>query len=288
MYKQKIGISISNDYDIPTTDVLRIIKNVGFDAISPIWKTEGTLAEIVNSANKLGLEIQSLHAPFDKAADMWNSDKSISAPAQKELFATIDACTRFSIPIMVVHTWIGFDYVFDKSALNYENFDKTVSYAAEHNVKIAFENTEGEEYLLALMDHFKDDSTVGFCWDSGHELCYNRSEDMLKKFGDRLIMTHLNDNLGISRFDGKIFWTDDLHLLPYDGIADWDDNIKRLKKSKPLPILNFELVIKSKPNRHENDSYEQMTLTQYFTEAYKRACKIAYRYAKQEGFPSRK
>ena len=139
---------------------------------------------------------------------------------------------------------------------------------------------EGEEYLFALMEHFKNTDTVGFCWDSGHEMCYNHSQDLLSKLGDRLIMTHINDNLGISRFDGKTFWTDDLHLLPFDGIADWDYNVDRLKKSRPLEILNFELNIKSKPNRHENDIYAQMDIEQYFTEAYKRACKIAYKYSK--------
>ena len=130
------------------------------------------------------------------------------------------------------------------------------------------------------MEHFKGNDTVGFCWDSGHEMCYNHSADILGAFGDRLIMTHLNDNLGISRFDGMIFWTDDLHLLPYDGIADWDDAVRRLKIARHIPILNFELNIASKPNRHENDVYGQMTLTQYYTEAYKRACRIAYRYAR--------
>ena len=130
------------------------------------------------------------------------------------------------------------------------------------------------------MEHFDGNDTVGFCWDSGHELCYNRSEDLLARFGDRLIMTHLNDNLGISRFDGKIFWTDDLHLLPYDGIADWDYNVMRLKKSAYLPIFNFELKINSIPHRHENDVYGRMPLIEYFAEAYKRACRIAYNYSR--------
>jgi sugar phosphate isomerase/epimerase len=147
-------------------------------------------------------------------------------------------------------------------------------------VKIAFENTEGIEYLFSLMTHFQSNNTVGFCWDSGHEMCYNYSADLLGKFGDRLMMTHLNDNLGISRFDGEIYWTDDLHLLPFDGIADWDHNVQRLKMAQHLPILNFELSTCSKPNRHENDVYAQMTQLQYYTEAYKRACKIAYRYSK--------
>ena len=90
-------------------------------------------------------------------------------------------------------------------------------------------------------------------------------------------MTHLNDNLGISRFDGKTYWTDDLHLLPFDGIADWDYNVERLKRSTIPEFLNFELNITSKPGRHENDCYTAMPYEQYFAEVYKRACKIAYK-----------
>lgn len=280
MYKQKTGISIENNYSIPMSELLQIIKNTGFEAISPAWKSEEALADIAGIAEGLQLELQSLHAPFGKAAAMWSADERIFAPAVKELTEVIDACVKFRIPVTVVHVWIGFQYQFDESALYYDNFDRIVRYAAERNVKVAFENTEGIEYLEALMAHFKDEDAVGFCWDSGHEMCYNDSVDLLAHFGDKLIMTHLNDNLGVSRFDGEIFWTDDLHLLPYDGIADWDYNIRRLKKARHMPILNFELALNSKPNRHENDVYAQMPLTQYFAEAYKRACRIAYRYAR--------
>jgi sugar phosphate isomerase/epimerase len=280
MYKQKIGISIGSKSDILIPETLQIIKNVGFDAISPVWQSDSELKEIVKFAGELGLELQSLHAPFGKVADLWSCDENISGPAKKEIFESIDACAEFHIPIAVVHAWIGFNYQFDESNLYYNNFDEIVRYAEEHNVKIAFENTEGIEYLFSLMTHFQSNNTVGFCWDSGHEMCYNYSADLLGKFGDRLMMTHLNDNLGISRFDGEIYWTDDLHLLPFDGIADWDHNVQRLKMAQHLPILNFELSTCSKPNRHENDVYAQMTQLQYYTEAYKRACKIAYRYSK--------
>lgn len=282
MYKQKIGISIGNAYGVPINEVLQIVKNVGFDAISPAWKSSEALIESVEIARRLGLEIQSLHAPFTRAANMWSSELDVCDPVKCELLKVIDSCSELKIPVLVVHVWIGFDYKFEKESLYYDNFDEIVSYAKEKNVKIAFENTEGEEYLYALMEHFENDDTVGFCWDSGHEMCYNRSCDLLAKYGDRLIMTHLNDNLGISRFDGKIFWTDDLHLLPFDGIADWNDNVSRLQKSRYMPILNFELAIQSKPNRHENDIYMQMPLHLYFAEAYKRACKIAYAYSKSK------
>ncbi len=279
MWKQKIGISIGNNYAIPTTEVIKLIRNIGFDAISPEWSEKVDMKELVETAKACGLFVQSLHAPFHNADKLWDNDVSVSTPAKNELLSSLDTCIKFNIPILVVHTWIGFDYKFSAEALNFKTFDEIVEYAKQNNVKIAFENTEGEEYLFALMEHFKNNDTVGFCWDSGHEMCYNHSQDLLAKLGDRLIMTHINDNLGISRFDGKIDWTDDLHLLPFDGVADWDYNIQRLKNSRSMDILNFELNITSKPDRHENDIYRQMTLELYFTEAYKRACKIAYKYS---------
>ncbi|MDY3928500.1 MAG: sugar phosphate isomerase/epimerase family protein [Clostridia bacterium] len=279
MWKQKIGISVGNEYKIPTKEVVKMLGEIGFDAVSPEWKENEDLSEIISTARENGMEIQSLHAPFTKAANMWSSDEKVSKAVKDELFKALEDCRHFNIPVMVVHTWIGFDYEFGEVKYGFENYGDIVERADEYGVKIAFENTEGEEYLFALMEYFKENDTVGFCWDSGHEMCYNYSKDFIEKFGNKLLITHLNDNLGIKSFEGKITWIDDLHLLPYDGIADWDFNIARLKKAKHLDILNFELNIHSKPGRHENDIYAQMNLEQYFTEAYKRACRIAYRYA---------
>lgn len=280
MYKQKIGMSVGNHYPIPILDVVKMLKEIGFDAISPDWRDETELVQLIDTAREYGLMVQSLHAPFGNAAAMWSSDDKIGHSAKEELLRVLEACKTWSIPIMVVHTWIGFEYEFDASTLYFQNFDELVAKAEEYDITIAFENVEGEEYLFALMERYKNNPIVGFCWDSGHEMCYNHSQDLLAKYGERLVLTHLNDNLGISRFDGELFWTDDLHLLPYDGVADWNYNIERLKKSRHMDILNLELTLTSKPNRHENDMYSQMGLELYFTEAYKRGCKIAYRYAR--------
>lgn len=141
-------------------------------------------------------------------------------------------------------------------------------------VKVAFENTEGEEYLAAVMERFKDSPAVGFCWDTGHEMCYNHSKDMLSLYGDKLIATHINDNLGIRDFDGNITWIDDLHLLPFDGIADWQGIADRLNKCGYDGILTFELNRCSKPDRHENDFYRDMSVEKYLTLAFMRACRV--------------
>lgn len=276
MWKQKLGISLGNHYSEPTPKLIKLVKKIGFDAVSPEWES-GDLKAIVDAANECGAVIQSLHAPFVCSAAMWSEDKSVSEPALNELLQSLEDCHKYNIPVLVAHVWIGFENIPEPTQAGLENYGRLVEKAAVFGIKIAFENTEGDEHLYAIMDYFKGNPTVGYCWDSGHEMCYNHSEDLLGRYGDRLIMTHINDNLGISRFDGKIFWTDDLHLLPFDGVADWDYNAERLKKSTLPEYLNFELNIQSKPDRHENDCYSKMTYEEYFTEAYKRACRVAYK-----------
>ncbi len=175
----------------------------------------------------------------------------------------------------VTHVYVGFDKKCEPSQFGIENYGRVVKRASELGVKIAFENTEGENGLDAILNAFKSEKSVGFCWDSGHEMCYNFSKDLLALYGDRLIFTHINDNLGIKDFNGRIFWHDDLHLLPFDGIADWDYNARRLAKTGFDGILTFELNNKSKPNRHENDKYFKMPVEEYVAECYARACRVA-------------
>ena len=174
---------------------------------------------------------------------------------------------------MVVHAFIGFDD-HDPTACGVENFRIVAEKARALGVQIALENTEGEEYLARLLNDLADLPNVGFCWDTGHELCYNRSQDMTALYGDRLISTHLNDNLGITDPE-HIFWTDDLHLLPFDGISDWQSIANRLNRCGFTGPLTFELTTASKPDRHENDKYAAMPVEDYLTDVLTRAKKIA-------------
>lgn len=273
MWKKRLCLALSGCFNLPYADQLRLIKEAGFDAFFCGWDPQN-LGAIAACAKEQGLIFQSIHAPFGKAADFWGENEEKGQAAVNELLACLADCAKYGVPIMVAHAFIGFkDHT--PTEIGLERFGTVVQAAEERGVKIAFENTEGEEYLFALMERFKDSPAVGFCWDSGHEMCYNHSQDLLAKFGDRLIATHLNDNLGIRDFSGEITWIDDLHLLPFDGIADWDYNAVRLKKCGYDGILTFELTRASKPGRHDNDRYRDMPIEQYIAEAYKRACRIA-------------
>lgn len=98
---------------------------------------------------------------------------------------------------------------------------------------------------------------------------------MLALYGDRLLCTHLNDNLGIRDFEGQITYIDDLHLLPFDGVGDWQNIADRLNRHHFNDLLTFELTRKSKPGRCENDVYAHMEPLEYLTQAYMRACRVA-------------
>ena len=270
----KLGFSLQDKYILPMAQVLPLLKNAGFCAVSPGWQRDGDFGETVRTAREMGLFVQSLHGPLRGMQAMWGD-----APGSllDDLMDSATDCARLEIPLLVVHPWNSVDYTFQKDMLHFEHFDKLVAHAENLGIQIAFENLEGPEFLVALMERY---SSVGFCWDSGHELCCAPSWDFLSRFGDRLVMTHLNDNKGVTDPSGRLQGTDDLHLLPYDGIINWDDALLRLKAAKKQDILNFELKIRPKGDRCVLDLYSQMPLKQYFDEAFQRASKAVGSYFK--------
>lgn len=272
MYKRKLCIGLLGGLGISDEEQLRLIKQTGFDGFFTGWSPEGNQTHRA-LADELGLEFQSIHAPFTNAAKMWRGGEG-EALACAELISCVDTAAEVGVPIVVIHPYIGFEKQATVTRSGLDAFRRVVEHAAGKRVRIALENVEGEEYLSALMEEFADCPNVGFCWDTGHEQCYNRGKDMMALYGARLIATHINDNLGVSRYDGSIFWTDDLHLLPYDGITDWENVARRLNRYGYEGMLTFELSRGSKPHRHDNDKYGRLTTEEYFAEAYARACRL--------------
>lgn len=275
MYNQKLCLGIIEGFDMPYTEQVRLMKSAGFEAFFiDDCKRHAPVGELVTLSKELGMEIPSYHAPFNKSDDLWRNDES-GEIGKNELIECLEVCAKHEIPVMVTHAFIGYDNDFVNKAAGIERYGAVAKKASELGVKLALENTEGEEHLAVLLDALKSEKSVGFCWDTGHELCYNYSKDMCALYGDRLICTHLNDNLGVSDFGGIRTWHDDLHLMPFDGITDWDSVAKRLAQANYDAPLSFELSITSKPGRFDNHPYSVMKAEEYFALAYNRACRVA-------------
>lgn len=275
MYGCKIGLELHKDMGIPFADQIRLYRQVGFEGFFAYWENGMDVKALKRVADEEGMIFQSLHAPSGIGSrHLWYESEE-TQPAIDTFLACLRDCAAAGVPIMVLHSFYGFD-LHEPTELGLTNYGIIIDEARRLGVKVALENLEGEEYLAALLAHFKDDPAVGFCWDSGHECCYS-SRDLLAEphHGPQLIATHLNDNLGIRDWNHELTGLDDLHLLPFDGIIDWQDVAERLAKWNFNDILMFELKPKGQPGRRESDAYARMTPAEYVTNAYMRCCRVA-------------
>lgn len=273
MYKNQLCLATSARFGLPDTEQIDLFKSVGFNGFFVNWDEETDLMAIREHADRVGMYFQSVHAPFSKMDRLWYPDE-FTEPTVQRLLRCLEACAQAKVPIMVLHAYITFTRD-EANETGIANFRRVVEAARETGVKLAFENTEGLNYLCALMEAFRDEPHVGFCWDTGHEMCYNYHRDLLADFGDRLLCTHLNDNLGILDPNGSTTFHDDLHLLPFDGIADWHDIAARLDRCGFDGPLTFELKWPSNLNHGSHVIYGDLDLVGYLTHAYIRACKVA-------------
>lgn len=258
-------------YPLSVEEEIPLIGKAGFDGVFTGWYKGAPIRRWAALTAENGMFYQSIHAPFNRADKMWESGAEGDETAE-ELCLCLDDCKQNGIPVMVAHAFIGFDR-HEPNERGIRRFSLVAEHAAALGVKLALENTEGEEYLAALMDALQNNPSVGFCIDTGHEMCYNSSRDMIGKYAHRVIATHLNDNMGITD-PARITWHDDAHLLPFDGIADWEGIVRRLKAAGYTGPLTFELTCRNKPERHTHDAYAAWTIEEFLAHAYERAQKL--------------
>ena len=152
----------------------------------------------------------------------------------------------------------------ETTELGFSRFDQLIDYAAKKNVTVAIENLRNKENVLAAMERYKDRENVRYCYDAGHEYCYTPGVDWIKIFGDKIVCTHIHDNLG---YDPDI--DPDFHYLPFDGTLDYADMVRRLDEVGYTGTITLEVFNTMKPE------YKEMSQDEFFKTCYERAKKIA-------------
>ncbi len=267
---RKLVLNILSDTGLTPIKQLEIMKDVGWDGYfdSPA----GTdFQDTADFAQKIGLFHQSVHAPFKNAALMWEENESGDEETARQT-ELIRACADRGVPLIIMHTIIGMDK-HSPCAIGSERFGKVFEEARRLGVTIALENTEGEEYLERLMTDHRSNGAVRFCIDTGHEMCYNGRRDLIGKYGDRLVCTHLNDNMG--QTGDAVTFLDDSHMMPFDGTADWSDIALRLNKAGYTGDLTFEIAYKSRQQRDTHKIYESLDYRGFIALVLEKARKFA-------------
>ena len=266
MSTQKLGLATMSGTGHTSIEQIRIMKSVGFDAFFTGWNKNNTEA-IANEAARLGLIQQSIHSPFSgehKVRYLWEGGEA-GEFVTKALIECVEDCANFDIPVMVIHPYIGFNE-HTPTQVGLDNYARVIEAANKRGVRLGFENVEGEEFLAAIMEKFWNEPSLGFCLDTGHEMCYNRHKDMLALYGDKLCHTHFNDNLGVR--GEEITFHDDLHFMPTDGIADWHNIMERIRRTGYDGILMTELTYADRTGKNGKPlNYAQMPLEEYMATA---------------------
>ncbi len=261
----KFAINLMGGSGLSVDDHVSLLKRIGWDGFFTGWNPEKT-PKFAAAAEKYGMAYTSIHAPFTQVRYMWDEGE-LGVQVTSEMIDCVRDCAAHKVPVMVIHPFIGFED-HNPTEVGLANFGRVMDEADALGVCLGFENVEGEEYLAAIFERYAGRPSLGFCFDTGHELCYNRGKDMLALYGHALCHTHFNDNVGVTGED--IFWTDDLHLVMGDGIADWPNIMRRIRATGYDGILTCELTFANKPGKATHDGYAAMGHEAFYTFALRR------------------
>ncbi len=263
--KKAMNLTILSGRGVSQMEAVEKIARAGFDGCFWVAEKETQLQSVVRAVRAAGMQMQFIHAPVRGVDRMWMEDGDAQLQSLTEW---MQQCADAGVPYMVCHVWTKFASV-EPGNPGIERFGTLLSRAEQLGIKIAFENAEVGKFLLAVRQQLWDSPAAGFCFDTGHEQCYSDGEDQLALFGDKLLCTHLNDNLG--RTGPAVTPDDDAHMMPFDGIVDWAGVAARLKKCHFEDFLTFELKMQNKPGRHTHDRYEALSSEQILKLAMEKA-----------------
>ena len=239
--KLKLGIFSWFGFLVPLPERLRLIKKARFDATSIWWEDENSLPIIKKEqmaclVKDSGLVLENIHVPFNSSDDLWSNSGTARARSIKEHTVWLHDCAAYDIPCMVMHLTESTTPPVPNQ-FGIESITSLVVIAKTLGVRIAIENTRREDNVAYVLSEIES-GHLGYCYDSSHaSLKQDKSVHLLKKFGKRMIATHLSDN------DGK----EDRHWLPGNGTIDWS----RLAEMFPKETYQGYLTLETLPDEEE-------------------------------------
>ena len=263
MHKLGFSMMVSHPDNPGVSEQIPIFAQAGYDTFFLATGVTGEFNRIPEWADigrKNGIAFEAVHAPAGGANAIWAEDDSCEGYLAM-IRGLIDLCSNGGVDKLVMHVTAG-----AAPAICQKGFDRYAAledYAEGKQVQLCFENGDRVDHLMAVLEHCSD--YHGFCIDIGHHLCYAPQVPLLSKFGHKLKYTHIHDNMGIQRPGNP---GDDMHLLPFDGILDWNWFASTLRNAGYEGTLNLELAARGK------ESYRSCTYPEFVAEAYKRIVKF--------------
>lgn len=265
--KRKLGINCDCVNSVNPVDTLEILKDVGFDCF---FSDTGnldlpTMTALREKADKLGLSYEFAHAPFRAVNSMWEETEE-TQPFMDSIKSALDNSEKAGVPKIILHASSKWNPP-PMTDAGFARYDELVEYAEKRKVGMAIENLRIFDYYYALIERYKGNKYVSFCYDNGHEHCCTPEIDNIQIFAGNISCTHLHDNLG--KLDNYLTVDGDLHLLPFDGNFNFEQMIRRMDKANYTGPLVLEVGNTLHP------SYLKLTPEEFITTCYERVKKIS-------------
>ena len=219
---------------------------------------ERTLLGVRRDAQNAGIEVYQAHGP-------WRWPPQDSTPEEREerfekMSRSILGCQILGCPNFIIHPIMPFGDWQDPEPeklweMNLEFFSRLCAVAKAHDTVICFENMpmlalslSTPEQILRFVKMI-DSPYMRVCLDTGHCSVFRQSPaDAVRLFGKEYLRAmHVHDN------DGRA----DRHMLPGEGVIDWDDFAKALAEIGCECPVSIETAVSGKIPPDQRDAAER-------------------------------
>lgn len=260
--KRKLGIVAESIAEEDSVQTLDRIAAAGFETTFTGRCDLESVEKLAKKAQKLGLDIEFIHAPFAGINAMWRSGNEYET-VYAGMIEAIDSAAATGINAVVAHISSGWNAP-EICDLGLKRYDDLVEYAAKKNVIVAFENLRKVGNVSYFADRYEKAENVKFCYDCGHEHCYTETVCFPDIFRGRMIFTHIHDNLG--RDKANPMGDPDMHVLPFDGNVDYARMMRKLDEHDYKGSLMLEVF---------SGRYPDMKPDEFISTAFERIKKIS-------------
>ena len=218
--KRKLGVNIDcigDGFDEVRT--LELAHQTGFEVFTGSKRPVEMMARIKEKAVELGMEFPFLHSPYSGINNLWLEGDDYRTIFEG-IIESVDIAATFEIGAVVTHVSSGWQAP-PVNDLGLSRFDALVEYANKKDITLAFENLRMVGNLAYLIDRYEHCDNVRFCFDCGHEHCYTKTVPWIDIFTNKIIATHIHDNM--SRPFGDKSTDPDSHWLPFDGTYNYHE-----------------------------------------------------------------
>ena len=225
------GITFFFGFDVEPRARAEMIKAAGFTSVitvaDPKFDCEnGDIASQVAIFRDTGLELSSLHMRYDSGEELtafWREGAE-GDRIRDRMLLDLEIAKKYGFTCLVVHL------VGEYSSVGEGRMQKILRECEDIGLPLAVENLTDRQIILDVSSRLSS-PMLGYCYDAGHNNCFDRGFDYLALFGDKLRALHLHDNDG----------TADQHTLTkYRGSIDWDKIAFSLAKVPDIS-LDYEL-----------------------------------------------